>query len=215
MAYTTTYAQLVADLQDIVESTNPQFVAQIPKIIAQAQDSVQRYLGLDIWRSYVNQSTTSLSRTMSRTASWLEVRSIYLTASGAFLQKRSPDWIRMFGPSEGVPRYWAERDETTFTLAPKPDSTYAVEIEITTRLPALSSSNTTNWITSNAADMLLLACLIGCETYLASPERTAQFKAMYEEIASAALRELRQQERMGYEPTRAASEPSVNAGARA
>lgn len=215
MAYTTSYSQLVADLQDIVKSTNPAFVAQIPKIIAQAQDAVQRYLGLDIWRSIVPASTVSLQRTMTRNAGWLEVRSIYNASSGTYLHKRSPDWIRMFGPSEGAPRYWAERDETNFTLAPKPDGVYDLEVEVLSRMPALSDSNTTNWITNNAADMLLLACLIGSEAYLVSPERAAQFKSMYEETASMALRELRQQERMGYEPTRAASEPSVNAGARA
>lgn len=215
MAYTTTYATLVADLQDIVESTNHEFVAQIPKIIARAQDVVQRDLGLEIWRGFISTTTTSLSRDLTRNQAWLEVRSIFLPALGRPLEKRHIDWVRMYGPSQGVPKYWTEATETQIWLSPIPDDTYAIQIEILDRLPNLNQSNQTNWLTNNAADLLLLACLIGSELYLVSPDRLKEYMGMYAMLLAAAQSELRTQERAGYEPVRAAPMPSVSAGERA
>jgi hypothetical protein len=43
----------------------------------------------------------------------------------------------------------------------------------------LSASNTTNWLTANAADALLYASLIESESFLISPERVSEFTGRY------------------------------------
>lgn len=215
MAYTTSYDTLVADLQDIVDSNNAEFVAQIPSIIARAQDNVQRDLGLEMWRSLVPASTVSLQATMTRNQGWLEVRSMFIPSLGRYLEKRKLDYVRMYGTTQSSPKYWAEESETQFRLAPIPDGIYTLDIEVLLRLPNLGPSNQTNWLTTHVGDILLLACLIGSELYLMSSERVAEFKAFYDSLLSAAVRELRDQERSGYIPTRAASFPTTTAGATA
>ena len=55
----------------------------------------------------------------------------------------------------GTPEYYAYFDDTTIYVAPTPNSNIPVEISYRRRLPALSSSNLTNWLTDNASDALL------------------------------------------------------------
>lgn len=214
-AYTTTYDDLVSDIMDIVESDEPEFVAQIPKIIARAQDNLQRDLGLEIWRSFPSVNTASGVATIVRDDDWLQVNSIFIPAQGVYPEQRKLDWVKLYGASTGVPKYWAEVDEDTIRLAPTPNAIYALEIEVLERAPALSDDNQTNWFTKHAADLLLLGCLVGAETYLVSQARVAEFMALYQGILRAAVKEMRTQERAGYEPTREASRPSVAPGERA
>jgi hypothetical protein len=54
----------------------------------------------------------------------------------------------------------------------------SVEIAYFKKLAALSDSNTTNWLTANAPDMLLYASLIEAETYLVNTEKAAVYAAM-------------------------------------
>ena len=160
-AYTTSYDDLVADLQDITESTEPEFVLQIPKIIARAQDVVQRDLGLEIWRSFSSVSTVNGVNTITRQASWLQVHSISIPTIGAYPEQRKLDFLRMYGTTSGTPKYWAEVSETSIQLAPTPNAVFALSVEVLERLPALAGGNQTNWLTTHAADLLLLQALIG------------------------------------------------------
>jgi hypothetical protein len=217
MAYTTTYADLVADLQDIVDSDNPEFVAEIPNIIARAQDIVQRDLGLDIWRTYPlpTVATVISTPTVARQATWLDVRSIFIASTGSPLEKRTIDWVRMYGSATGTPRYWAEMSDSVIRLAPIPSAVLTLEFDVIARHAPLAGGNQTNWFTQHAADLLLLQSLIGAEMYIDSPERTAQFMQAYQLLIGSAIKELRTQERAGYEPTREASRPSMQPGERA
>lgn len=217
MAYTTTYDTLVADLQDIVDSDNPEFVIQIPSIIARAQDILQRDLGLDFWRvdPLPTVATVISTATIARSASWLDVRSIFIASSGVPLEKRTLDRIRMHGSATGTPRYWAEVSETVIRLAPVPSAVVTLEFDVLARHPALGGATQANWFTLHAADMLLLGALMQSELYLDSPERFAQFTQLYQMLVNSAVKELRTQERAGYEPTREASRPSVQPGERA
>jgi hypothetical protein len=63
-------------------------------------------------------------------------------------------------------------------LGPTPSDAQTLEIAYFKRLAALTDSNTTNWLTSNAPDMLLYASLIEAETYLVNPEKAAMYAAM-------------------------------------
>lgn len=214
MAYTTTYATLLSDIQDIVDSDEPEFVAQIPNIIARAQDILQRDLGLEIFRSFVNSTMTTGVGTIARNASWLNVSSIRMADAGYYLEPRTNDWVRMYGTTQGVPKYYSETDETTIRIAPIPNGAYEYAVEVINRLPNLSPSNQTNWLTRNAADLLLLLCLVGAESYLNSTERVAEFMQFYQMLLASATQELRSQERAGYTPTREASRPSMSPGER-
>ena len=67
--------------------------------------------------------------------------------------------------STGTPKYYAYFDNSTIYVAPTPSANTPVEISYRRRLDALSSSNTSNWLTTDAYDALLYACLIEASHY--------------------------------------------------
>lgn len=66
-------------------------------------------------------------------------------------------------------------------LAPVPDGTYTLEIAYYQKITALSGSNQTNWLTSNAPDLLLYGSLIEAEAYLLDDPRLPLWKSLFDE----------------------------------
>ncbi len=206
MGYTLTYSQLVAEVQTIVESDNDEFVQNLPKIIARAHDQVQRDLDLEMWRD-IAPKTIATNGIVAREDTWLKVLSIY--AAGDFLSRRSLDYIRACGLAQGVPKYWSDLSETQIKVTPMPTEATNCDVEVLKRLPSLSESNPSSWISKNAADLLLLQTLIGSEVFLVGGERVAEFAALYKILVSSAIDELRGSGRREYEPVREAAKPNL------
>lgn len=209
MGYSLTYPTLVTEVCRIVEDDGPEFLAQLPSIIAMAQDAVQRDLDLSIWRTFTTGNLTAGSALANREDDWLKVLSIYLPAQGRHLDRKSLDYVRSFSATQGVPRCWAEQAEDQIRIAPTPAAAYAVEIEVHKKLPSLAVGNPVNWISRNCADLLLLATLIGSESFLVGQERMAEFNTLYQSTLSSALLELRGVKREEASPTRTASPPKL------
>lgn len=60
----------------------------------------------------------------------------------------------------GPPQYYAALSDTAFRLAPTPDAVYTFEFVGTTKPVALSSSNTTTYLTTNLSDLFIAASMI-------------------------------------------------------
>ncbi len=213
-AYAPTYSSLITEVQDICENTNDEFVANIPLFAQRGQDQVQRDLGLDFWRDYDTNPIVAASR--ARPTGALVIRSIHLPATNTWVIRKTLDYVRMYGGSTGVPKVYAEDQETTLLFAPAPAASTAARIEYYKRLPALViGSNETNWVTQNAGDLLLLQILINAQSYLVSPERVQEYSGIYGGILQIAQTELRDSERHRDMPVRAAPRPSVQPGTNA
>jgi hypothetical protein len=211
-AYAPTYSELVEEIQDICEDTNDEFVENIPRFIHRAQDQVQRDLGLALWRDYQDDVPITAAE-YARNTDWLIVLSIYLPVQNKFLERRSLDYVRVYGGgTTGRPRFWAEDMENTLLIGPTPDASYSALVEFYKRLPALSGDNETNWITSNAGDLLLLQSLINAGSYLLSHERVNEYTGMYSVLMPQCQNELRDSERVRDQPTRVAGRLAFKAG---
>jgi hypothetical protein len=68
---------------------------------------------------------------------------------------------------------------TNFIFGPYPGN-YTIEGIYYTRLTSLSDSNTTNWFTSYAPDLLLFGALLQAETFLKNDKRLETWKVMYQ-----------------------------------
>ena len=66
-------------------------------------------------------------------------------------------------------------------LKPSPSSTDTLEVSYFTKLPALSDSNATNWLTANAPDLLLYGSLMEAEAYLINDPRIPVWKSGFDE----------------------------------
>lgn len=209
MAYSLTYDELVAEILNFVdEDEGEEFGAALPGIIQRAQDQVQRDLDLSIWRTFINHHFTADSNMLERQPDWLRVLSIHLPDHDTFVERRSYDYVRAYGGT-GIPRVYAEKSETELHVAPKPINNINFEMEIHKRLPALSADNQQNWISINCADLLLLQCLIGAESFLISPEQVKNYAALYNLNLQAARHELRGITREDYTPVRKPARPAV------
>jgi len=78
----------------------------------------------------------------------------------------------------GIPRYY-RHSENQFEFCPSPDGSYGVELLYYQRIPALSDSNTTNWLLTEAPDAYLYGALIHSAPYLADDQRTAVWAQIF------------------------------------
>lgn len=66
-------------------------------------------------------------------------------------------------------------------LAPIPDAAYTVELTYMQRIPALSGSNTTNWVLSSYPNAYLFGALVAAQPFLVNDARIGTFQALYKE----------------------------------
>lgn len=69
-------------------------------------------------------------------------------------------------------------------LAPTPDSDYTLEITYQQRIPALSSSNTVNWLVTSFPNAYLYGALCAAQPYLVNDARLPTFQALYKEAVN-------------------------------
>ena len=72
-------------------------------------------------------------------------------------------------------------DGDTFRFGPATASSLAYSLRYYQRIPALSSTNTTNWLLEDAPDLYLFACLVEAERFLRNPEGVSYMEAQYQQ----------------------------------
>lgn len=69
-----------------------------------------------------------------------------------------------------------------FQVVPNPDTTYDTELLYYTKIPALSDSNTTNWLLTESPDLYLYGALIQSAPYLKEDERLNTWAGLYQRL---------------------------------
>ena len=115
---------------------------------------------------------------------FLELKNASVSNGGAEtrLTPKGSDWIYDAYPtrsSSGVPKFFAQEGDT-FIFGPYPDSGYTVNLNYYARPDALSTSNESNWLTTNASDVLLNGALLQSVGYLGMDERVPYWQAKYD-----------------------------------
>lgn len=82
------------------------------------------------------------------------------------------------GDVGGRPQYYAIT-ATSLELFPTPDDTYNASLVYYGRISALSDTNTTNWLLSEAPDVYLYGSLIHSAPYLKDDARVAVWEALF------------------------------------
>ena len=80
--------------------------------------------------------------------------------------------------STGQPAYYTITG-TQLEFIPAPDATYSAELTYYAKIPALSDSNTSNWLLAYAPDLYLYGALLEAAPYLKDDERLAVWSQMY------------------------------------
>lgn len=176
--WTTDYDSLVSLVQDQCEDATSELSSYIQGMINRAEEKCLQDLQLTYFDDRRTVTTGVGVGTLAKTADMITLQSVFFSAAGEHAVKRSYDYIKMYGGS-GRPLYYYD-DEDTIYFAPTPDAGYSCEVSFLSRPTKLSASNTTNWLTKNIGNMLLLASLIEAERFLVSPDRLAEYKEGYQ-----------------------------------
>jgi len=121
----------------------------------------------------VSGSMTSSNKFLQKPSDYLASFSLsYVNSSSenVFLLQKDVNFIQEYNPNSsttGSPKYYASYDVDSFIVAPTPDSNYTVELHYFYRPTSLTTdASGTTWISTNASDALLYACLIEAYTFM-------------------------------------------------
>jgi hypothetical protein len=183
-----TYDELVTNIRNYTEVGSNVFTnAVINTFITMAENQILREIDLDVFKVEVAGNLTSGNKFLAAPSGILTHRYMMITVSGdqIFLDFRDTSFMKEFWPdgsATGVPKYYSVWDQDTFYVAPTPNSGYVVELGYIYRPVQLSSANPTTWISLNAPEALLYACLVQAYSYTKGPlEMLNYFKGAYKE----------------------------------
>ena len=193
----TTYSGLVDQIRNYTETdSNVLTTTIVNDFITQAELRIFREIDLDVFRSYEFATLTAsnpfvaLPGSTPSTMSFVRYASIYQTTGATAnertrLLQKDVSYMNEYWPNRGntgQPKYYAMWDQNTISLAPPPNLAYNIELALNRNETGLSSTNTTTWVSQNAPQVLLYACLIEAFKYLKGPyDLLAQYDKSYQQ----------------------------------
>lgn len=169
------YAELVQTIRRYTDVDSNVFSdSVIDTFITMAENRILRDIDLDYFKKESTGALTSGNKFLGAPSDILTHRYLMVTVSGdqVFLDFRDTSFMKEYWPDgtdTGIPKYYSVWDQDTFYIAPTPGSNYPVEIGYIYRPAQLSTLNPTTWISNNAPEALLYACLIQAYSYTKGP----------------------------------------------
>jgi len=184
-----TYDELVTNIRNYTEVGSNVFTnSVINTFITMAENRILRDIDLDVFKKEVTGSMTSGNKFLTAPTDLLTHRYMMITnASGEqiFLGFRDTSFMKEYwadGSDTGTPKYYSVWDQNTFYVAPTPNASFTVELGYIYRPAQLSSTNTETWVSINAPEELLYACLIQAYSYTKGPpDMLAYFDNSYKQ----------------------------------
>ena len=189
MSVIMTYDSLVLNVQQYMERNDPDFIAQIPNLIALAESSIaaelKTYLQLIVVESNLAQNQTVLNKP----ARWR--KTVSMKVNGAPVLLRSQDYIAQYlsESDNGKPLYYADYDYSNWNFAPAPDQNYPVEIIYYAEIQPLDQVNQQNLWTAIAPQAMLYGTLLQAQGYLKALDKLQMWKGYYADALAALKQE--------------------------
>ena len=178
-----------------------QFIRNVELNIAGAVD-------YDDTRKYATSSFTANKRYLVTPADFLIIRSLQVfsttdqTGDRSFMEKRDTSFITEFNGSgaTGLPRFYANWDESTIVVAPTPNIAYAVQLNYIISPPSFTSTNNT-YLSEYQQGLLLDGVLTEAFAFLKGPmDMYNLYKSKYNEsIQNFALQQMGRRRRAEYD----------------
>lgn len=161
------YTTLLTDIPAWLQNDSSEFAAQVPTFISNGEARIYRDVNipqLETITSGTLSSAINPAGTLTFPTDLVATRYITIQAGA---QWNGPLPLINLGvgrsmypslTSVGQPVAYAVYDATRLIFFPPQDQGYPYELAYRRKLPALSASNTTNWVSENAYDLLLAAC---------------------------------------------------------
>jgi hypothetical protein len=174
----TTYAELQSSITDTLNRDDLDTVA--PDFIKLAEADMQRRLRH--WRMEKRSTAEIDTQYSAIPADFLEVIRFYITSNDTrplelISQAELLDRKYRNLNTSGKPAYYAIT-AGEIEVYPVPDGTYTAELYYYSTIPALSDSNTSNWLLENHADAYLYSSLVHSAPYLRDDARIQMWAAL-------------------------------------
>lgn len=176
-----TYAELQASVADFLNRED--LTATIPTFIRLAEARIDR--DMRHWRQELRGTLSLTSQYTALPATFLQPIRLQLT-DGATSEVAPISVAQMMqmradrADTPGRPTHYA-LTAGQIELLPTPDDTYAAAMVYYGRLPALSVSNTTNWLLTEAPDAYLYGSLIHAAPYLKDDARLMVWESLFKQ----------------------------------
>jgi len=180
----------------------------IGQFIRNTELSVAGAVDYDDTRKYSTSSFTANKRYLITPEDFLIIRSLQVfnstnqTGDRSFMEKRDTSFITEYNGSgaTGLPKYYANWDESSIVVAPTPDQAYAVQLNYIITPPSFTSSNTT-YLSEYQQGMLLDGVLTEAFAFLKGPmDMYNLYKSKYTEgIQNFALQQMGRRRRAEYD----------------
>jgi hypothetical protein len=183
-----TFNELVTNIRNYTDvDANVFSESVINTFVTMAENRILRDIDLDVFKREDTGSLSANNRFLTAPNEILTHRYMMVVVDGdrIFLDFRDQSFMREYWPDytqTGVPKYYSVWDQNTFSVAPTPGLNYTVQMGYIYRPPQISSTNQTSWISTNAPEALLYACLIQAYSYTKGPpEMMAYFENSYKQ----------------------------------
>ena len=176
----TTYAELQTAIADFLNRDD--LTSAIPNFITLAEADMQRRLRH--WRQEKRSTAEIDTQYSAIPADFLEAIRFYITSNDTrplelISQSELLDRKYRSANTSGKPAYYAIT-AGEIEVYPVPDGTYTAELYYYSQIPALSDSNTSNWVLQYFADAYLYGALVHSSFYLKDEARVQGFAALYQ-----------------------------------
>ena len=173
----TTYAELKTAIADFLNRDD--LTAVIPTFISLAEAQIAR--DVRHWKQEKRVTMSVDERYENLSNDWLEIKMVALT-TGKMLQTISASEMarrREGSNASAEPRY-IRMTADQIEFYPTPDAATDISMLYYARIPALSDTDTTNWLLTDAPDVLLYGALLHSAPYLTDDARAAIWGALYQ-----------------------------------
>lgn len=199
-----TFSTLTQDIKDWMENDNTEFADETANFISLAEQRISRDVDPYAFHEAVNSTFNIGDRFVSKPADAKVIFHFLLINSDSqrvFLEKRTDEFIYDYWPTSsttGTPKYWANYKDTEILVAPTPSAALTIEMSYVQRLDTLSSSNTTNWLTINAQELLLFGALMEACTFSKNREDLQIYSQRYQAAVQSVNNQARRRRRDDY-----------------
>lgn len=183
-----TYSQLVTQIRNYTEvDSNGLSDSTLSVIVQNTENRIYRELNIDAFRLYASAVTTAGTTTISVPSGLRNIRYVEMITPGtgdiSTLEQKDSSYMAEFNNLPGnstyydKPKYYANWNETTWFVAPTPNTNYAINIAYYsqgTSITAGNSATSTTYISTFAQDLLLYGSLVETYKYLKGPDNMIQ-----------------------------------------
>lgn len=176
--YTSLLTEIVATLVDSDQT------AKAPRYIQMVEAEINRRLFTIDAEVTATTSTVADDNTLAFPTRFRRLKSLRLGSDPTYILKQLSvdDLMAQWADAEtGQPENFAIADGQ-FLLGPTPDAVYTATIVYVQGVPALSSSNTTNWLLDDHVDAYFYGCLFHAEADGWNDPRARDLKMLFNDI---------------------------------